>query len=155
MSDFIIEPISSPVHDSLKQGASEMHGNPVQKVIADSKPGYPCRLSLEDAEVGEELYLFSHAPFAAANAYRETGPVFIRKNAIPASLAVNELPDIALARSIVVRAYSAAGTMISATQAETREIANTIRLAFRDETVEFVHLRAVVTGCFLCEARRA
>jgi len=155
MSDFVIEPISSQLQQSLLQGTDRLQGNPVETVVVDASPGYPCRISLQDAQVGEELYLFSHTPFTTASAYRETGPVFVRKNAVAASLNVNELPDIALARSIVVRAYDGAGTMLAASAAESGEIANTIQDFFRDEAVEFVHLRAAVSGCFLCEARRA
>jgi hypothetical protein len=155
MNDFVIETISGRLQQGLKQGVNQVLGNPVTTVVADAKPGYPCRLSLEDAEVGEELYLFSHSPFPMANPYRETGPVYVRKNAAPASLAVNEIPEIALARSIIVRAYSAAGTMVSASPAASDEIVATIRALFQDKAVEFVHLRAAVTGCFLCEARRA
>ena len=155
MSDFIIEPISGLVQQSLPECTGPIEGNPVVTVTADGKPGYPCRISLQDAEVGEELYLFSHSPFSAANPYRETGPVLVRKNAIPASLDVNELPEIALARSIVVRAYSAVGTMLSATPTQSSEIVKTIQTVFEDKAVEFAHLRATATGCFLCEARRA
>jgi len=154
MSDFIIEPVSSLVLQTLEQGATSLHGNPVETVTIDSNPGYPCRLSLEDARKGEEVYLFSHSPFTGANAYRETGPVFIRKNAVPAALGVNELPEIALARSIVVRAYNSAGTMLAATPVETAEISATIQDLLDDESVECVHLRATASGCFLCSARR-
>ena len=155
MSDFIIEPIDSLVQQTLEAGATHLHGNPVETVIADASPGYPCRLSLQDARVNEEMYLFSHSPFSSANAYRETGPVFIRRDAIPASLEVNELPETAMARRIVVRAYNGAGRMLAATPAETTEISATIQDFLDDEAVEVVHLRATVSGCFLCEARRA
>ena len=154
MSDFIIEPIASQVQQSLLTGPGRIEGNPVVTVTADGKPGYPCRISLQDAEVGEKLYLFSHSPFSTANPYRETGPVFVRKNANPAVLEKNQIPEVAKSRSIVVRAYDAVGTMVAASQAETGDIADTIKNFFAEEAVEFVHLRAVVSGCFLCEARR-
>lgn len=34
------------------------------EVIADKGPGYPCRVCLSDAAVGEKLLLASHRPFA-------------------------------------------------------------------------------------------
>lgn len=155
MSDFVIEPISSLVQETLQLGATQLHGNPVETVIADSKPGYPCRLSLEDADEGEEIYLLSHSPFDSANPYRETGPIFVRKNAVPAALGVNELPQIALARSIVVRAYNSEGKMLAANPMETSQISQTIQKFLDDEAVEYIHLRAASCGCFLCSARRA
>ena len=154
MPDFIIEPISARWQQQLQQGTEQIENNPVIKVAADAKPGYPCRLSLQDAEPGEGLFLFSHSPFSTASPYRETGPVFVRENAKPAVLGANQVPEIAKARSIVVRAYDAGDMMVAARQAEAHEIADTIREFLRDESVEFVHLRAVVSGCFLCAARR-
>ncbi len=43
---------------------SELAGRGMTRVVADSKPGYPCRVSLEDAEPGERLILlpFEHQP---------------------------------------------------------------------------------------------
>ncbi len=155
MADFIIEPLSNELKEQLEQGTTELLGNPVTTVIADAKPGYPCRLSLEDAEPGEALYLFSHTPFSCANAYRETGPVFIRKNAKPAKLPINELPDVAYARSIIFRAYDSEGTILSASPAEAGDLSGTLGRLLDDKHVDFVHLRAVVSGCFLCKARRA
>ena len=29
----------------------------IERVIADGKPGYPCRVSLQDAEIGEKVLL--------------------------------------------------------------------------------------------------
>ena len=39
-----------------------LHPATARRVIADANPGYPCRVSLEDAEVGETLILvlFAH-----------------------------------------------------------------------------------------------
>ena len=43
---------------------AELKRRNIQRVFADAKPGYPCRVSLVDAEVGEELLLlaFEHQP---------------------------------------------------------------------------------------------
>ena len=30
----------------------------VKRMVADAKPGYPCRVSLEDAEIGESVLLY-------------------------------------------------------------------------------------------------
>ncbi len=57
-----------------------------RRVIATEAPGYPCRVSLVDAAVGEELILvpFAHQP--ASSPYRASGPVFVRKAARPCKL---------------------------------------------------------------------
>jgi len=155
MSDFVIRPLAGELLEQLNNGTTVFNGNPVKSVRADASPGYPCRLSLKDAAPGEELFLVSHSPFTSANPYRETGPVFIRKNAQTAKLVANQLPEIVLARQVVVRAYDSTGTMLAAEPAQGSEAASQIRKFLADPEVEFVHIRAALSGCFLCEARRA
>lgn len=60
--------------------------------IADAKPGHPCRVSLQDAGVGDELIVFHYPHHDVASPHRASGPVFVRKNARAAQLAINELP---------------------------------------------------------------
>jgi len=40
------------------------------RVTAGSKPGYPCRITLEDAEPGETLILLNHVSHDVATPYR-------------------------------------------------------------------------------------
>ncbi len=59
----------------------ELDRRGIFRVTADEKPGYPCRITLEDAEPGETLLLlaFEHQP--AASPYRASGPIFVRERA--------------------------------------------------------------------------
>ena len=61
------------------------------KMIVDKKHSYPCRVSLEDAEIGEEVILFPFHHHKTTSPYQSTGPIFIRKNAVKAELGVNEM----------------------------------------------------------------
>jgi hypothetical protein len=49
----------------------------VRRVLATLKPGYPCRVSLADAEIGEELLLLSFEHQRAMSPYRSSGPIFV------------------------------------------------------------------------------
>ncbi|MBL8270900.1 DUF1203 domain-containing protein, partial [Steroidobacter sp.] len=40
------------------------------RVTADSKPGFPCRVSLRDAEIGEHLLLVNYEHLPVASPYR-------------------------------------------------------------------------------------
>ena len=40
------------------------------RVRAEAKPGFPCRITLEDAEPGETLLLLNHTDHDAATPYR-------------------------------------------------------------------------------------
>ncbi len=154
MSHFRITPLTDHQIAPMHGGATTAHGNPIERVRVEAQPGYPCRVSLEDAPVGTEVLLLSHSPFAGPSAYREVGPIFARPNAHPARLAPNELPAAVRARQVSVRAYDRREHMIDAVIAEGEDCGTTIQTFLADPSVAFVHLRAVATGCFLCRADR-
>ncbi|MED2294676.1 DUF1203 domain-containing protein, partial [Bacillus thuringiensis] len=64
------------------------------KIIANKNPGYPCRVSLKDAEVGEEVILLNYQYHSVNSPYKASGPIFIRKGATTAKLDVNEIPHM-------------------------------------------------------------
>ena len=71
----------------------------IRRQTVDRNPGYPCRVSLQDAEVGEEVLLlpFTHQP--AATPYRSGGAIFVRRGAATAQPLPGEVPHFLLHRS--------------------------------------------------------
>ena len=65
-----------------------------KRCVADRQPGYPCRVSLQDAEPGERLILvpFDHQP--AQSPYRASGPIFVREAAQTARLPPATIPEL-------------------------------------------------------------
>ena len=61
------------------------------RCVADESPGFPCRISLEDAAVGDELLLLPYAHHPVASPYRASGPIFVRRH-VCFSCAVHRLP---------------------------------------------------------------
>jgi hypothetical protein len=49
------------------------------RVIATAKPGYRCRITLEDAEPGETLLLLNHVSHHLATPDRDSYAIFIRE----------------------------------------------------------------------------
>ena len=126
----------------------------MRRVVADRNHGFPCRVSLVDAEVGEELCLlpFEHQP--AATPYRASGPIFVRRNASQRVLAPGEVPDYVLSRLISVRAYDAQHQMIDASVCDGPTVAAEIERQFGDARVDYIHLHNARRGCFSCLVRR-
>lgn len=62
-------------------GDDELLARGVRRVTADTRPGFPCRVSLEDAAPGRSVLLlaFEHQP--EASPYRSSGPIFVREAA--------------------------------------------------------------------------
>jgi len=126
-----------------------------RRVVATEKPGYPCRVSLADAEVGEELLLVPFAHQTARSPYRSTGPIFVRRAARPCKLAADEIPDYVSLRQISVRAYDSAHMMIDAAVCDGKDTASVIHRIFDNSHAAYIHLHNARRGCFSCRVDRA
>lgn len=133
---------------------AELAARNMQRVIADSQPGFPCRVSLVDAEVGEELLLlpFEHQP--GASPYRASGPIFVRRDASQATLPVGELSPYVTRRLISLRAYDANDSMVDAEVCEGSNLESHIEHAFADARIAYLHLHHAKRGCFLSRVNR-
>jgi hypothetical protein len=121
-----------------------------RRVFATSKPGYPCRVSLSDADIGDELLLLPFEHQAANSPYRSSGPIFVRRTAVPARLAAGVVPDYVRTRLISVRAYDSAHLMTDALVCEGSSVRDAIQAMFAREEVACIHLHNAKRGCFSC-----
>lgn len=125
------------------------------RCVADSASGYPCRASLEDARVGDELLLLTHEHQPAGSPYRASGPIFVRRDASQAVLAPGIVPPYVRNRLISLRAYDAAHWMVDASVHDGPDVAAELRRMLADPAVTYVHLHNARRGCFSCVAHRA
>lgn len=80
------------------------------RMTATTPDSAPCRVSLIDAKPGESLILLNHRHLdAPASPYRSEGPVFVRENAVAATPAAGEVPDMLSRRLLSIRFYDAGG----------------------------------------------
>ncbi|HTV97145.1 MAG TPA: DUF1203 domain-containing protein [Steroidobacteraceae bacterium] len=126
-----------------------------RRVVAASRPGYPCRVSLTDAEIGEELLLLPYEHQPADSPYKASGPIFVRQGARQATLEPGVIPDYVASRLMSVRAYDDAHSMTDACVCPGADSAPVIRRMFCDPRVAYIHLHNAMRGCFSCAVRRA
>ena len=126
-----------------------------RRVIATEKPGFPCRVSLVDAEIGEELLLLPYTHQPAASPYQASGPIFVRKGAEQRFLEVNEVSEYVSLRLMSLRAYDSAHMIVDADVCEGQSVVPAIKRLFGDARVQYIHLHNAKRGCFSCLVRRA
>jgi len=126
-----------------------------RRVVATEKPGFPCRVSLVDAEIGEDLLLLPYTHQPAASPYRASGPIFVRKGAKQRFLTVNEVPEYVSLRLMSLRAYDSAHLIVDADVCAGQSIGPAIERIFGDARVQYIHLHNAKRGCFSCLVRRA
>jgi hypothetical protein len=133
---------------------AELERQGVRRRVADSKPGYPCRVSLADAEPGERLILLPYPHHDVESPYRSSGPIYVREKACESTPAVDEVPEVVRGRLMSLRAYDAAGFMVGADVSPGQEIADVIGRLFADERVAYIHLHNARAGCYSCRVDR-
>jgi hypothetical protein len=126
-----------------------------KRYIADRRPGYPCRVSLEDAAPGESVLLvpFRHQP--ADSPYRASGPVFVREHARRRPFEPNDVPEVLRSRLLSVRAYDIASLMVDADVVEGRDLEALIERVFGNPDVRYLHVHFARPGCYACRVDRA
>lgn len=127
----------------------------MRRVIADSKPGFPCRVSLVDAEPGETLLLLNFLHHDVPGPYRGSGPIYVRESATAGVFAPGEVPELLARRLLSVRAYDADGMLREADVTQGRELAALVQRLFADPDVAYLHAHNAKPGCFNCRIERA
>jgi hypothetical protein len=134
-------------NELAKQGA--------QRLLVDAKPGFPCRVSLADAEIGEHVILLPFVHHEVESPYRASGPIFVREKAKSANLALGEIPEVVASRTMSVRAYDKKGMMLDGAVVPGSELKPHIEKIFANPKIEYLHLHNAGAGCYSCKVERA
>lgn len=133
---------------------AQLAARQMSRVTASAAFGFPCRVSLVDAQEGEELLLLPYMHQAADSPFRASGPIFVRRGASVAELAPDEVPDAVLRRLISVRAYDASHRIVAGEVCEGTGVGAWLQQIFDDAAIAYAHLHYARYGCFSCRADR-
>jgi hypothetical protein len=133
----------------------QLRARGAKRYIADRRPGFPCRVSLMDAEPGERVILVPFPHQDADSPYRASGPIFVREAARQAAFGADAVPELLRLRTLSVRAYDADALMVDADVVDGREVESLIERLFADARVASLHVHFARPGCFACRVERA
>lgn len=134
----------------------ELSAHGIIRKRADKKPGFPCRITLEDAEPGETLLLLNYESHKAATPYRSSYAIYVRESALEPSTFADELPPVMRARPIALRIFNADGMLIGADLGrDGAETKAKIEAIFADREAAYIHAHNAMHGCFAAEIRRS
>ena len=114
----------------------------------ESQPGHPCRISLEDADIGETVLLMNYEHLPALTPYRSSHAIFVREGAKNAIVGENQIPEMLRIRLLSVRAFDADEMMIDADIVDGDDLEPMIERMLSIESVEFLHIHNAKRGCF-------
>lgn len=134
---------------------AELAGRGAVRRIVDRSPGFPCRVSLEDAAPGEAVLLVNYEHQPARTPYRSSHAIFVREGATQARPAVGEVPEVLRRRLLSVRAFDANGMMIDADVVDGLELETLIERMFASAEVACLHVHNARPGCYAARVNRA
>lgn len=145
----------SPFSPLFAMSDEELARQGAVRVTADKQPGFPCRVSLQDAAVGEKLILLNYEHLPVASPYRSRHAIYVRESATEAHLEVDEVPHQLRTRLLSVRAFDSQGMMKGAEVAPGTAVENLIEQMFSNPAIAFLHVHNAKPGCYAARIDRA
>ena len=125
------------------------------RMTVDRKPRFPCRITLDDVEVGETLLLVKHCSHEGDNPYRATHAIFVSESATAPAVYDDEIPPALERRVLLLRAFDRNGMMTDAALAQPGEADAVIRRLLADDAVDHIDAHNAKRGCFAARVERA
>ena len=119
----------------------------IVRMAADNYPGYPCRVTLDDAQPGETLLLLNHishhdGPYHASHA------IFVTEGVGEAAHYVDQVPPALDRRLLSLRAFERGGMMADAAIVQPGEADWAIRRLLDNPAVDHIDAHNATRGCF-------
>lgn len=144
---------AEPFRDLFSMSDAELAERGAVRRIAEDH-GYPCRISLTDAAVGDEVILVHHEHHAVASPFRASHALYVRRGETQYD-AVDTVPDQLRRRLLSVRAYDADAMMIEADVAPGSELEPLVARLFSDPRARYLHIHYARQGCYAARVDRA
>jgi hypothetical protein len=123
--------------------------------VTATGPGFPCRVSLEDAKAGESLILLNYTSHDVATPYRSAYAIYVREGAYDIAPLIDATPPVFEGRPLGLRAFDAEGMLRNAALALPGQADAKIRELFADKNIAYIHAHNAAHGCFSARIDRS
>jgi hypothetical protein len=120
--------------------------------IADNH--YPCRISLTDAEPGDELLLVNYEHHPVDSPYRMRFAIYVRRGEERYD-AIDQVPEQLRSRMLAVRSFNQAGMMIDRELIDGQQVEHSIERLFASPKAAYLHVHYAAPGCYAARVDRA
>ena len=130
----------------------ELVGRGVVRMTVTEKPSFPCRVTLEDREVGEQVLLLNHVS-QDGGPYHASHAIFV-SDGDPATF-VDTVPPVFDGRVLSLRAFDDQGMMVEAALAQAGQADGVIRKLLSNAAVDHIDAHNATRGCFSARIERS
>tara|TARA_R110002096_G_scaffold151130_3_gene313412 strand:- start:291 stop:758 length:468 start_codon:yes stop_codon:yes gene_type:complete len=134
---------------------AELANHGILRHTVTAKPGFPCRITLDDVEPGETVLLLHHESHDAPTPYRSAYAIYVREQAPKQAHYVDALPPILLGRPIALRLFDKHGMLCGADLVLNGNPRDAIEHAFDQTDIAYIDAHNAAHGCFAARIRRS
>lgn len=127
----------------------------IHRFTVDKHPGFPDRIELRDADIGESVLLLNHVSQTAATPYRASHAIYVRERATQTYDAVGEVPASLRIRLLSLRGFAPDGMMVAADVVDGQDLETAIATLFADPRIDCIHVHNAKRGCYAARIERA
>jgi hypothetical protein len=138
----------------LKMNDEELARHRARRETATGYPGYPCRVTLDDAQPGEDVILVNFEHLPVDSPYRSSHAIFVRAGAKEKFEGVDVVPPALARRLLSVRAFDRDDLMVAGEIVEGVNLAALIEAQLEDPRVAYLHAHYARRGCFAARIDR-
>jgi len=120
----------------------------VKRYRVDRNPGYPDRVEMRDAAIGETVLLLNHCHQTGDTPYRASHAVFVREGAEEPYDRLGEVPQVLRSRLLSLRAFDASHMMVDADVVEGTDIEALIARLFKNPGAAYIQAHYAKRGCY-------
>ena len=124
------------------------------RTTATCEPGFPCRVTLEEAAVGETLLLLPWSVPRRSSPYSFTYAIFVRETAAEAAVYEDALPPVLRHRWLSVRAFDERGMARAVELVEPGQADDALRRLLDEPSHIYIDIHNAAAGCFAARAER-
>jgi Protein of unknown function (DUF1203) len=133
---------------------AELARHRARRETVTAYPGYPCRVTLDDAQPGEDVILVNFEHLPVESPYRASHAIFVRANATVRFEGLDEIPPALARRLLSVRGFDDQALMVSGDVIDGANLAAYVDAQFEDPRVSYLHAHYAKRGCFAARIDR-
>jgi hypothetical protein len=145
---------SKPFRHLYGMSDTDLARQNAKRYIADESPGFPDRIELRDARIGESLLLVNFEHHPAATPYRSSHAIFVLEGAERTYDSINEVPEVLSRRLISLRGFSETGMLLKADVLDGQQLSSYIEMFFADPEISYLHAHNAKQGCYAARIDR-
>jgi hypothetical protein len=145
---------AEPFRPMFRMTSEELAMRGALRQRVSEHPGFPCRISLTDAPIGDEVLLvnFEHQP--CETPYRSRHAIFVARSSTETYDRVDTVPEQLRSRLLSVRAFDAGDMMVDADVVGGSDVEATIERMLQESLTSYLHVHFAKRGCYAARVER-